>query len=396
MKKRFSIAQTLLLMALAASVTLVVTYYATEERIASRLSAVTEAQQVFSKLNEVKRCVDKNYVGDYDAASLSAGAVEGFIQSLGDRWSYYLTREEYQTMNGEYAKGYTGIGVRTGYDSDTGAMQIAEVYAGSPAAGAGLLAGDVVLSVDGSLVADVGYESAKALMQGDIGSTLTLRILRNGQETEITAVRAYVRQQSVFSALLEKETGYVRIKEFSKGTDEDFAGEISKMTEKGARRFIIDLRDNGGGDVDVFLDTLRRVLPEGVIFITEDKNGVREEFNSNTVGMSYPLAVLVNKNSYGVAEYFAAVLQEYGKAVVVGEQTVGKGYGQTTVELSDGSALVLSNVRYFTPKLRSLTGIGCVPDHAVALQDASVLANNVADPARDAQLAKAVEILGTL
>ncbi|MBR3691107.1 MAG: S41 family peptidase [Clostridia bacterium] len=394
MKKQFSLFQVLLFSLLAASVTLVLTFYATESRIVSRLSSVSEAQQLFSKLNEVKRCVDANFVGDYTASALTDGAVEGYINALGDKWSYYLTAEEYKATANNLSGGFTGIGVRVSHAVETDSMMISEVYKSSPAETAGLKAGDEIVAVDGNALADIGYEGAKTLLQGENGTAVGLSVLRDGERLELTLVRAYVREENVISTMLQGKIAYIRIKEYADGVDTEFEKQLQEMIDDGAVGYIFDMRNNGGGKLPVLLNILDRLLPEGVMFISEDRYGNREEYNSDAKHLSAPMTVLINRNTYSAAEYFAAVLQEYGKATVVGEKTTGKGYGQSTVKLSDGSALVISTIRYFTPQNRSLATTGCVPNVAVELADPSILNLNRADLARDAQLASAYALLG--
>ncbi|MBQ3095378.1 MAG: S41 family peptidase [Clostridia bacterium] len=345
------------------------------------------------KLNEVKRCVDANFVGDYDTDALVDGAVEGYIEALGDKWSYYLTAEEYEATASNLSGGFTGIGVRVSYEVEADAMKIAEVYKESPAATAGLLAEDEIIAVDGSTVKSVGYDGARSLLQGETGTPVQITVRRGEETLEFTLTRAYVREENVISSLRDGKIASIRIKEYADGVDTEFEKQLAEMIEDGATSFVFDMRNNGGGKLSVLLNILDRLLPEGVIFISEDRAGSREEFNSDSEHLSAPMTVLINKNTYSAAEYFAAVLQEAGKATVVGEKTTGKGYGQATVELSDGSALVISTIRYFTPQNRSLAATGCVPNETVVLEDNAILSSSRVDLERDTQLRRACELL---
>ena len=393
MKKRFSLGQLLLFMLLGASVAVVATYYVTQSGFASRLTSLTDAQKTFDVLTEVKRCVEKNFVGDYDKNMLSAGAVEGFIDALGDEWSYYLSAEEYAKRSTTVSGGLTGIGMRTSRNAETGEMIIEEVYANSPADKAGLTAGSIITAVDGGSVADIGYESANARIQGDPGSQVIIAV-NNGETVEqYTLTRSYQTAENVSAEMLTDEIGYIRIKEFAKDTDTSFADAVDRLGRDGAKSFIFDVRNNGGGEQNVLLSVLDRILPECVSLIVEDKSGKRTEYNSDAVSLNAPIVVLTNRSTYGGAEYFAAVLQEYGRANIIGEQTTGKGYGQSTVQLSDGSALVLSTIRYYTPQYRCLVKTGCIPDVPVALTDSSVLNESTPNMTRDEQLRQAYELL---
>ncbi len=393
MKKRFSLGQLLLFMLLGASVAVVATYYVTQSGFVSRLTTLTDAQKTFDVLTEAKRCVEKNFVGDYDKDTLSAGAVEGFIDALGDEWSYYLSAEEYTKRSATVIGGLTGVGIRTSRNAETGEMIIEEIYANSPAEKAGLAAGGIITAVDGGSVTDIGYESANARIQGESGTQVIIDV-NNGETTEqYTLTRSYLTTENVSSEMLTDEIGYIRIKEFSKGTDSSFADAVDRLGRNGAKSYIIDVRNNGGGEQNVLLSMLDRILPECVSLIVEDKSGKRTEYNSDAISLSTPIVVLTNRSTYGGAEYFAAVLQEYGRANIVGEQTTGKGYGQSIVQLSDGSALVLSTIRYYTPQYRCLLKTGCIPDVSVALTDTSVLNESSPNMDRDEQLRQAYELL---
>ena len=154
------------------------------------------------------------------------------------------------------------------------------------------------------------------------------------------------------------------------------------------------MRNNPGGDLNVLINILNRILGSKDLFIEEYQNGERYTFTSDEVSLDCPIAVLCNSNSYSAAEYFAAVLQEYGVATAVGEATTGKGYGQTTFKLEDGSAVVLSIIRYYTPEGRSLKESGVTPDVEVGLDESNRSLIGRLDIASDTQLAEALKALG--
>lgn len=393
MTKRFSVLQIILFMMLAASATMVITYYATFNGISKQLVNVTASQEVFIKLAEVKRSVENNFVGDYNADDLIDGAVAGYVGALGDKWSYYLTADEYQQRIDQLKGGYTGIGVRIIYNDSDKALKIVEVFNGSAAKTAGLQISDEITAVEGKTVAELGLKEAQALILGQAGSTVQITVTRGGVAKDYTLTRNFVEQKNLNYKMLDNKVAYIQVKEFADGIEKEFISAVNTCEKNGAKSYIFDMRNNPGGSLDSLIAMLDRILPKCVLFIQQDKSGNTKKYNSDATCLSAPMAVLVNEDTYSAAEYFAAVLQEYGKATIIGQKTTGKGYGQIAIPLSDGSAIVLSTIRYFTPQNRSLALTGCIPDYVVGLNDNLVPYIGQLGTDKDTQLAKAVEIL---
>ncbi|MBR4866308.1 MAG: hypothetical protein IKU11_06450, partial [Clostridia bacterium] len=263
----------------------------------------------------------------------------------------------------------------------------------SPADQAEILPMDYIVAVNGEAVADLGYEGAVNALVRDEGVKVNVTMSRNGETTEKTLTCAEVIKQYIFSELMEGNVGYIRITEFSSGAQDGFLAAVENLISNGADSFVFDVRNNPGGDLNVLINILDRILPNKDLFIEEYQNGQRYTFTSDETGLSYPMAVLCNQHSYSAAEYFAAVLQEYDIATIVGEATIGKGYGQSTIELSDGSAMVLSVIRYYTPEGRSLKEGGVTPDQEIALEEGQLALVGRMDPTEDAQLAAAVAVV---
>ena len=193
--------------------------------------------------------------------------------------------------------------------------------------------------------------------------------------------------------MLEGNIGFIRIDAFDKGAEQEFETHLQSLVDAGAKALIFDVRVNGGGYADVMSEMLDKLLPKGMIISMTDKNGNTDENYSDDECVGLPMAVLTNRYSISAAEFFAAAIQEYGVGTVVGEKTGGKGYAQTMMPLSDGSALNISTYRYYTPKGNTLAETGVTPDVEVALEEEKLQDFYSLEKEEDTQLQKAIEIL---
>ncbi len=326
--------------------------------------------------------INEKFVGEYDEGQVVDAALEGMVEGLGDRWSYYLTEEEYQAQNQRRTNQYVGVGVTVNYESEEG-LQIIEVTAGGPAEAAGLQAGELITAVDGfSLAGEARYEGAERI-QGEEGTTVTLEVRSaDGQTRTVELTRTRLETDPVTAQMLEGNVGYVGLANFYDHSADRLKEEVTRLQEEGATALVFDMRNNGGGYLSQLTDMLDFLLPEGPIFISRDRAGNEEITQSDASCVDLPMAVLVNADTYSAAEFFAAELQEQGVAVIVGEPTSGKGYSQQTFQLPDGSAMAISTGAYFTGGGTSLIGTGLTLDKEVYLTGEE-----------DAQLEAALELL---
>ena len=326
--------------------------------------------------------VNSRFVGEYDETQVVDSALSGMVDGLGDRWSYYLTEEEYEAQNQRRTNQYVGIGVTVNYESEDG-LTIVEVTEGGPAEAAGLQSGEVVTAVDGfSLAGEARYEGAERI-QGEEGTTVTLEVLGTDGETRTVEVtRASLDSDPVTAKMLEGNVGYAALANFYDHSADRLKEEVTRLQEEGAEALVFDMRNNGGGYLSELTEMLDFLLPEGPIFISRDRAGNEEVTQSDAACVDLPMAVLVNANTYSAAEFFAAELQEQGVAVIVGEPTSGKGYSQQTFALPHGGAMAISTGAYFTGNGTSLIGTGLTLDREVYLTDEG-----------DAQLEAALDLL---
>ena len=311
-----------------------------------------------ASLLEGLKLVEDKFVGEYDETAAVDAALEGLVSGLGDRWSYYLTEEEYQAQNQRRTNQYVGIGVTVTYEREDGLL-IQEVTAGGPAEAAGLRSGEVITAVDGvSLAGDARFEGS-SLIQGEEGTTVSLEVLgAGGVSRTVEVARASMDTDPVEYEMLEGDVGYVRLLNFYDNSAARLEAAVAELQAQGAQAMIFDMRDNGGGYLSQLTDMLDFLLPEGPIFITRDKAGHEEVTYSDASCVDLPMVVLVNEDTYSAAEFFAAELQEWGVARIVGEPTSGKGYSQQTFALPHGGAIAISTGAYFTGSGTSLIGTG--------------------------------------
>ena len=327
-----------------------------------------------SKLREIQTIIDEYFIGDADSQALEDALAKGMIDGLGDEWSYYIPKESYQSYQDGIENAYVGIGITITTENVERGVLITDVTPGGPAEAAGLLVGDVITAVEGVPVLDgsadaLDLDGTKNLVRGEAGTQVTLTVLRDGTERPCTVTRATIKTVNVTSEMLDDGLVYLRIRNFDKRTAEDTIAVLEQALSDGAKGIIFDVRFNPGGLKSELVTLLDYILPEGPLFHSESSDGKKTVDNSDEAHIEIPMAVLVNYDSYSAAEFFAAALQEYDYAEIVGERTYGKGYFQSAFQLSDGSAINLSIGKYTTPHGVSLVGKGVTPDKEVALSD---------------------------
>ena len=318
---------------------------------------------------EIKDVVDEHYIEKIDRSTMGANAAAAMISGLGDKWSYYMSPNEYKAYQLNSTNEYSGIGMAI-LKEEGGGFEVISVNMDSPAAWAGLTAGDIITSVDGEDLRDKTVDQARKLIRSKLNTKFTLGIGKGKKEIEVDCTGAYI---SSVSYRLEKTlAGYVQIKNFEAGTAEDAINAIETLLNQGAVALCIDLRGNSGGldsEVGAFLDYL---LPNGRLFILQDKNGKQEVTESDGMCIQLPMCVLINGETYGEAEVCAAALQEFQWATVIGEPTTGKTRTQETIALSDGSAIRLSTGSYLTGNGVDISAHGGVaPEYIIHNSDPS-------------------------
>lgn len=348
-------------------------------------SAVTA--EVMAKMALLEDYVNQYYLRGEDTKNLAEGVYKGLIESLGDPYSVYYTKEEYEAIEESTNGTYCGIGARVSQDAESRIITIVEPFEGGPAEDAGVEAGDIVYKVDGEDVSDQDLSEVVAKMKGEKDTTVGLTVLREGRTVDMEIKRREVENPTVSHKMLAGDIGYIKISEFDKVTSDQFRTALDELENQGEKGLIVDLRNNGGGRLDAVVDILDRLLPKGVIVSTKDKDGGGIKYEStNKEKFEKPMAVLMNGFSASASEVFSGAVQDYGIAKLVGTTSFGKGIVQTIFDLSDKTAIKLTTSEYFTPKGRNIHGEGLEPDIEVELAEGV----RIGDP-KDNQLSTALE-----
>ena len=380
MNKLLRLMSYILVAALASAATLFTVQFAPEEE--------------YSKLSELKALVDEKFIGEIDWKVAEDTAAAGMIAGLGDRWSYYMSAEGYESYLEQMENAYVGVGI-TVIQREDGYLDIMEVMKGGPAEGAGVEPGGIVIRVGEQDISEIGIDGATTLIKGEEGTDVTLTIRYGEEDRDYTMTRARFEVTVAWGQMLEDGIGLVTIENFDGRCADETIAAIEELLAQGADKLIFDVRNNPGGYKSELCEVLDYLLPEGPLFRSEYYDGTVKVDESDPEYLDVPMAVLVNAESISAAEFFAAALDEYEAATVVGEQTIGKGYFQQSYRLADGSAVGLSVGRYTTPNGVSLTDVGITPDVAVPVEEElfwEIYYGNVAWE-EDPQILAAVEVL---
>lgn len=350
---------------------------------------------VMSKVNELTTYIDLYYYDKAEQEKLRDGIYAGLLSGLGDRYSVYYNADEYRQMQIDTTGQYYGIGAGLKQEKDTMVVSISRVYEGTPSEKAGLLNGDIILSVDSTEANSMELTELVKLIRGEEGTSVHLEVYRpgTGEYLSFDVERENVTLPSIAYEMAAEGIGYIRIESFEKETAAQFEAAVESLAGQGMESLVIDLRYNGGGLVDSVVDILDDILPEGLLVYTEDKNGKREEYRSDgETKMDYPLAVLINQDSASASEIFAGAIKDYQYGTLIGTTTFGKGIVQTIFRLEDGDAVKLTTAKYFTPNGNYIHGVGIEPDVTLEYEYLNPEGEEY-EMQYDNQIQKAIEIL---
>ncbi len=359
----------------------------------------TEAETTFDyekKLDELMRIIDHYYVDDYDEKIMGDYLAQAAVAATGDQWSYYISADQYAEYLEDANNAYVGIGVtvRLVNEDDEG-ITVLEVNKGGSAHEAGILPGDMIVSVEGQNAVEIGVDAMSDMIRGEEGTELTIRILRDGEYMDVSMVRKLIEVEVVVYRNLDG-IGYIKIDNFQSHCAERTIAAIEDLLSQNVTGMIFDLRYNPGGRKVDLVEILDYILPEGPLFRSVSYNGAESVDTSDGASVvELPMVVMVNQDSYSAAEFFAAAMQEYEWATIVGSKTVGKGNYQQTFTLSDGSAVAISTGHYSTPNGVNLEGVGITPDIVVDVDEETYMNIYLStEPGEDdPQLQAALEVL---
>ena len=323
------------------------------------------SNESFQRINEVYNILLSEYYVDLDADALIQGAIDGMFSAVDDPYTFYYTPEKMAATNADRLGLYVGIGVEVRIFGD-GKIYVTRVFDGSPAQDAGIQRGDVIISADGTpLSASTSEELTEAVshIKGEQGTTVRIGISRANETLEMDVLRQSVISNRVEYMELDNGILYVRLYDFFGDAVSGMQSAIAYAQEHGLTGMIVDLRGNPGGQLDICINICDMFLDEGVIVYTLDRQQNKVEYNARNGKVELPVAVLVNGETASASEIFAAALQDYGVAAVVGTTTYGKGIVQTQYQFSsDGAGMQLTTSAYYTPKGVSIHKTGVTPD----------------------------------
>lgn len=347
------------------------------------------------KLDRLENLIQERYIGEADGEAMEDAAAAAMVKATGDRWSYYIPASQYEAHKEQSENAYVGIGITIQQAEDGSGFLIVMVNQNGPAQEAGIQVNDLLIAVEDQDVREMTADQVRELIRGEAGTKVSLTVMRQGEHQTLAVERRRIESAVATGQMLADGIGLVKISNFDERCASESIAAVQKLQQEGAKKIIFDVRNNPGGYAEELVKLLDYLLPEGDLFRSVSYDGTEKVDTSDADCLDMPMAVLINGSSYSAAEFFAAALQEYQAATIVGEPTVGKGVYQTTISLGDGSAVALSTGKYFTPKGNSLTDVGVTPDVRVDVDEetAEKIYYGTLGYADDLQIQAAIQVL---
>lgn len=345
------------------------------------------------KMNQIFSILDKYYMNGYNKNDAQDYMYYGLLSSLGDPYTSYMDKKTFTSFMEQTEGEYIGIGTVISVDENDGRLVIVSPYENSPAAKAGILPGDKILSVDNLSASKENYEQIVKNLKGAAGTTAKIKIIRpakNNKVLEFNVVREKIDIPTVSHKVFDN-IGYLRITNFDKNTYEQFVNAYNSISKNNLKGLIIDLRNNPGGLLDSVVKIADELVPKDCIVYTEDKNGNKKFIYSDDKYIKLPLVVLVNGNSASASEVLSGAIKDLKRGILVGSKTFGKGLVQNLFPLRDGSAVKVTVAKYYTPAGICINGKGIEPDYKIELPEDTMISG--LEPKDDLQLQKALELL---
>ena len=393
MGKKITLGTAITLIIIAIAITISLTMVLALRNFNEKVSSITERENMFAKFTEIDNYVRQNR-GDIDEEELMDSVAKGYLSGIDDPYALYMGAEAYSAYVAASSQTVAGVGISASMDSD-GYMLVGKVYEGSTAASAGILPGDLIIKVDDINLSADTYADAEALLIGEAGTKVTLKVRRNGEDTEMEITRRVLTPTNVATIAFDNHY-YIRVDSFTESTPDQFSKAVEKAISAGAQYLVFDVRSVSSGLISSAATILDRLVGSGDMLYVEYNDGSKETlYTSNSRETNIPMVVLVNEGTSGAAEFFAAGLRDFGKAKIVGTQTAGVGSLQKIYKLDDGSAIQLTIGKYYLANSETAwEGVGINPDHAVSLGYVADFSNlSTIDPSIDTQLAKAIEVV---
>lgn len=388
-EKTQKIYKIIMLIALVAFITFIITtvfLYNTNLGNTKYVLVSNNDNTIAGELARFRTIIDEYYLGEVDENKLKESAIKGYVEGLGDEYSEYITKEEYEEYEINIMGNYVGIGIYMSVYKDSDEIVVLSPIEDSPAESAGILTGDIILKVDGIEYDGEHLDEASAAIKGEEGTKVKIEIKRNEQIMELEIERKKVIVNPVKSEVKENNIGYIKLTSFDEETSKIFKEKYEELQKQNIQSLIIDLRDNGGGIVQEALTIADYMLEKDskmLITVNKKENEVIETAKTDPI-ITIPVVLLVNENSASASEILAGALKDNNRAKIVGTKTYGKGVIQELLRLKDGSAIKLTTEEYYTPNRTKINKVGIEPDELV---------ENKKDEQTDLQLQKAIEMV---
>ena len=399
--KRQRIYKTIMLVIVTVFLTFIITtlyitnqYNLGQKDVSSLLNLSSSNNSLSKNINYIKSILDNYYLNDIDEEKAEEWALQAYVASLGDPYTQYIPKDEMEEYTTSLMGNFVGIGIYMGANTENNTIEVIMPIKGSPAEEAGILAGDIIVSVNGVEYNAESIDTAANNIKGKEGTVVKLQILRNRELKSFEITRRKVITNPVEAKKLENNIGYIRITSFDEETSESFKLNFQELKKQGITSLIIDLRNNGGGLVNETLEIIDYIVPKGkelLVTVDKDKNEKIEKAKKDVM-IDMPIVVLVNKSSASASEILAGALKDLKEATIVGTNTYGKGVIQELLTFRDGSGLKVTVQEYYTPNRNKINGVGIQPDVVVELPQGVESSYNLEEK-DDTQLQKAIEIL---
>ncbi|WP_304264279.1 S41 family peptidase [Phascolarctobacterium succinatutens] len=338
----------------------------TEAVLLNRLTgSVSESVRFLRTMKLLKR----NYNGEVDSHQLFDGALKGMVESVGDPYTVYLNKKDFQQLSEMTVGSFGGIGIVFGKRGND--YVVISALEDNPGAKAGIKSGDIITAIDDKSTREMNMEQVANKIRGKYGTIVTLELKdKEGKLRKVNVVRAEIKNPSVAGQMLANtKIGYIRIAIFNENTGDDFAKKYAELEKQGMQALVLDLRENPGGILDAGVDVARMLVPKGPIVSVIDKNGNKFEETSSLEKVKYPLAVLVDHGSASASEIVAGAIKDTKSGKLFGVKTFGKGSVQSVYRLDNNTAVKITVAKYYTPSGVSIHNVGIEPDVKVELPD---------------------------
>ncbi|MGX7072197.1 S41 family peptidase [Helcococcus kunzii] len=355
-------------------------------------------KKIIKNIDELEKIINTYYLNKYSKKDLEEGIYKGIMESLKDPYSVYYDAKEFKALNEQTTGAFGGVGIQVSPTEDN-YIEVISPLKDTPADKAGIRSGDIIMQINNQTYTGSQLEDAVKVMRGNPGEEVKLTILRgkgaSRKTLEFVVKREIIKMESVHAKMINDNIGYILLTGFQDETDEDFKSAIKDLKEKGAKKFILDLRNNPGGLLDVALSIADELMDKATVISVKDKNGNKEDYKTEDGSEKFELVTLINEGSASASEVLSAALKENGRSKIVGAKSYGKGIIQQIYPVNNinpGDGLKVTIAEFFTPNGNKIHGVGISPDYEIKIPE-GVTNIGVEHLQDDTQLKKAIELL---